>query len=73
MKIKEIIELIGAYEAVRVVDDECNEIANCYAINLTKEVSEKIIHSIYTTKGVINIMALDKVKRKCYNKRRNAE
>ena len=68
MKINDLIDLIGGYEGIRVVDEEHNEIVSCVAIDLPTDVRDKFIKSIYTKNGRINIVALDKFQRRWYNK-----
>jgi hypothetical protein len=68
MKIKDLIELMGVYESVRILDTQYNEIVRCVAVELPEELSEKFVGNIYTSGGSINIVALDKYKRRWYNK-----
>jgi hypothetical protein len=67
MKIKELVDLIGACQIVRIVDDEYNEIIKCLSADVPTNVGEKFIKSIYTKNDAINIVALDKRRRKWYN------
>lgn len=72
MKIKELVDLIGVYEPVRVTDSEFEELCRCAAIDLPAEIGELFIKSVYCHNSTINIIsALDKRRRKWYNKTGN--
>ena len=71
MKIKELAELLGGCEVMRVLDEEYNELVRCGVNDLPQEILQKFIKTVYTGNGMINIIALDKVKRKWYNRKGN--
>lgn len=71
MKIKDLIELMGGCENIRVLDQEYNELVLCAASDFPEAIGEKFVGTIYTSRGMINIIALDKVKRKWYNRNGN--
>lgn len=68
MKIKEFGEFVGGLETIRVLDDEYNELVKCGINDLPEEVGKKFVKTLYTSHGIINIIALDKRKRKWYNR-----
>lgn len=71
MKVKDLIDLIGAYEKVIIRDEDYNKLVQCEANCLNEEIGEKFIRTIYTSNGQINIVALDKRRRKWYNRNGN--
>lgn len=74
MKIKDLAEYLGGCENIRVLDQEYNELVLCAVNDLPETIGDKFVGTIYTSRGTINIIALDKVKRKWYNRKRdNAE
>ena len=68
MKVKELVELIGVYEVVRIMDEDMNELWYCAAVDVPEEFSGKFIKAVYSSNDIIHIITtLDKCKRKCYN------
>ena len=56
MKILEIINLIGIYEPMRVLNGEFDVVESAMAKDLSPETLSKNIKSIYADKSVVNII-----------------
>ena len=70
MKIGELIELIGVYEPIRILDEEFTQLHRGIATELPEDFKKYHIKSLYSKGSEINIITtLDKHKRKWYNKK----
>ena len=56
MKISEIINLIGIYEPIKVLNGEFDVVESAMAKDLSPETLNKNIKSIYADKSVVNII-----------------
>ena len=56
MKIKELVELIGALEPIRVLNSDFDEVERALAKDLSEETLNKHIKSMYADKSVVNII-----------------
>lgn len=56
MKIKEVVELIGVLEPIRVLNGEFDEVERALAKDLSEETLNKHIKSMYADKSVVNII-----------------
>ena len=56
MKISELINLIGIYEPIKVLNDEFDVVESVMAKDLSPETLNKNIKSIYSDKSVVNII-----------------
>lgn len=56
MKIKEVVELIGVLEPIRVLNGEFDEVERALAKDLSEETLNKNIKSLFADKSVVNII-----------------
>ena len=56
MKIKELVELIGALEPIRLLNGEFDVVEAAMAKDLSPETLNKNIKSMYADKSVVNII-----------------
>ena len=56
MKIKEVVELIGVLEPIRVLNSDFDEVERALAKDLSEETLNKHIKSMYADKSVVNII-----------------
>lgn len=56
MKIKEVVELIGVLEPIRILNSEFDEVERALAKDLSEETLNKHIKSMYADKSVVNII-----------------
>lgn len=56
MKIKELVDLIGIYEPIRVINGEFDEVERAMAKDLSPEILDKKIKSVYAEKSVVSII-----------------
>ena len=56
MKIKEVDELIGVLEPIRVLNSDFDEVERALAKDLSEETLNKHIKSMYADKSVVNII-----------------
>lgn len=56
MKIKELIDFIGIYEPIRILNSEFDEVERDIAQNLSGEILGKSIKAVYVDKSVVNII-----------------
>lgn len=56
MKIKEVVELIGVLEPIRVLNGEFDEVERALAKDLSEEILNKNIKSLFANKSVVNII-----------------
>ena len=74
MKIGQLIEYVGACEPVRVIDEDFKEICSCMAHAMPEEVRDYFIKSVFCQDKTIHIItALDKKRKRWYNKGNGAE
>jgi hypothetical protein len=56
MKIKEVVELIGVLEPIRILNSDFDEVERALAKDLSLETLNKNIKSLYADKSVVNII-----------------
>lgn len=56
MKIKELVELIGVLEPIRVLNGEFDVVEAAMAKDLSPEILNKNIKSLYADKSVVSII-----------------
>ena len=56
MKIKEVVELIGVLEPIRILNGDFDEVERALAKDLSEETLNKHIKSMYADKSVVNII-----------------
>lgn len=56
MKIKEVVELIGVLEPIRILNSDFDEVERALAKDLSEETLNKHIKSMYADKSVVNII-----------------
>ena len=56
MKIKEVVELIGVLEPIRILNSNFDEVERALAKDLSEETLNKHIKSMYADKSVVNII-----------------
>ena len=56
MKIKELVDLIGVLEPVRILNSDFDEVERALAKDLSEEILNKNIKSLFTDKSVVNII-----------------
>lgn len=56
MKIKELVELIGVLEPIKVLNDEFDVIETAMAKDLSPEILNKNIKSFYADNSVVSII-----------------
>ena len=56
MKIKEVVELIGVLEPIRVLNSDFDEIERALAKDLSEEILNKNIKLLFADKSVVNII-----------------
>ena len=56
MKIKEVVELIGVLEPIRILNGDFDEVERALAKDLSEETLNKNIKSLFADKSVVNII-----------------
>lgn len=56
MKIKEVVELIGVLEPIRVLNSDFDEVERALAKDLSGDILNKNIKSLYADKSVVCII-----------------
>ena len=56
MKIKEVVELIGVLEPIRILNSDFDEVERALAKDLSEETLNKHIKSMFADKSVVNII-----------------
>lgn len=56
MKIKELVELIGVLEPIKVLNGEFDVVESAMAKDLSPEILNKNIKSLYADKSAVNII-----------------
>ena len=56
MKIKEVVELIGVLEPIRILNSDFDEVERALAKDLSEETLNKHLKAMYADKSVVNII-----------------